>query len=47
VLIVDDWAEVTSARLDAEAARPAAGARSREPLLLSHYARLVGEALGA
>ena len=46
VLIVDDWAEVTPARLDAEAARPAGGARSREPLLLSYYARLVGEALG-
>ncbi len=46
VLIVDEWAEVTPARLESEAALLSGGERSREPLLLSHYQRLVREAAG-
>jgi len=47
VLIIDDWAEVTPARLESEAALRAGRSHSREPLLLSHYKRLLEEASGA
>ncbi|CAN5216204.1 hypothetical protein BH20ACT16_BH20ACT16_03170 [soil metagenome] len=48
ILVIDDWAQVTPAFLEeAQRKRPAPAAGNREPLTLSHYARLVDGAIAS
>jgi hypothetical protein len=45
LVMIDDWAEVTSEHLEGEAERLQSSPSAREPLLLSHYAALVRTAM--